>query len=121
MKLSFKLAYIAFALSIATLSPLLANIGSALDAVQVKIDKRIKDVYKANLDAKNRQQALVQLRNMQSRYNSARSLSAIPSQKEAANDMLNQLRRELNNFDRRLNSQIIKVADKRAEKKKKSD
>lgn len=120
MKNFLRSAGLSLVLSITFLTAVYADIGSSLDNVKTKIDRRIKEVYKSNLDAKYRQQALVQLRNMENRYNSARSLSNIPSQREATTDMISQLRRELDHFDKRFNSQLIRVSEERKEKSHKN-
>ncbi len=75
----------------------------ALDHLKSDLDSRFNEVYSSNdLDKSHKARALTQIRSLQSRYSSAVSLSYIPSQKKAAEDMCRQLSREISNFDKTL-------------------
>jgi len=76
----------------------------ALDHLKSDLDSRFNEVYSSrDLDKSHKARALTQIRSLQSQYSSAVSLSYIPSQKKAAEDMCRQLSREISSFDKTLN------------------
>lgn len=75
----------------------------ALDHLKQNLEKRHSEVESSTtLNQQNKENALCQLRILKSKYATAASLSAIPSQQKAAERMASQLDIDLQNFDQTL-------------------
>ena len=117
MRKSFTFLAMLGVLVLGTAVPANANVDLTLEHIKKKIDNRLKRIYSSKLDRKYKEKALIQLRNMQGRRNTAIDLSRRPGQQAAAQDLCNQLEREMNNFDKQYNDYKLAASKKKSIKR----